>query len=250
MTIIVSAPGSGIGKTLVPYLLDQGYTVIGLGRENSRRFAISLQQEGKNIEFFDCSYRSEESVENVFRQLKQNNDSIDGFIHLVGGSLLSKNIDELTHQDFRRVVEVNLDSTFLLAREAYKWMKDTGGGNIIFFGSTTGIEPSAKKMVYGVAKAAVHNMTLSFALEGSQYGVITNTIAPSYVMTPRHVNDIEEKAKVEGISTEDVLQPLKEKNPLSGILDPEDILPLVDLLIKTRKIQGQVIRIDLGQVGI
>ncbi len=44
-------------------------------------------------------------------------------------------------------------------------LKETGGGNIVFFGSTTGIEPSKGKLAYGVAKALVHNMTLSFALE-------------------------------------------------------------------------------------
>jgi Tropinone reductase 1 len=120
----------------------------------------------------------------------------------------------------------------------------------VLFGSTTGTEPSDKKMAYGVSKAAVHNLTLSAALEGSEYGIITNTIAPSYVMTPRHEAEIEKKAEKKGVTKEEIRAALASKNPLRRILDTEDLIPVVELLLTTSSMQGQVVRVDLGQVGI
>ncbi len=127
-------------------------------------------------------------------------------------------------------------------------MKKTGGGNIIFFGSTTGSRPSLKKLPYGVAKAGVHAMTWFFAEEGSEYNIITNTIAPGYVLTDRHVEDIQNKADKTQQSYESILEKVNSKNPLRQSLKPEDIYQLAKILLTTKHIQGQIIRIDSGQI--
>lgn len=127
-------------------------------------------------------------------------------------------------------------------------MAENDGGNILLFGSTTGLRPSMKKMPYGVAKAAVHNLTLSFAQEGAEHNIITNAIAPGYVMTDRHIDELKKKASETEVDYEDVLNKINSKNPMKQSLEPEDIYPLVKLLLTTNHIQGQVIRIDSGQV--
>lgn len=246
--IVITAPGSDIGQVVTEYLLDEGYGIIGMGRQNSVDYLQSLDAEKLHI--FSCNYTDEESMEHAFSMAKSKVNKIVGFIHFVGGSLLSKPYFQLDLTSFRKVMAVNLDSAFLAGREASRWMRDTGGGNIILFGSTTGIEPSAGKLAYGVAKAAVHNMTLSFALEGSEYDIIANTIAPAYVMTDRHDREISEKAEQKGIDEQKILEQLRSKNPLHRILDPDELLDTIDLLLTTTVIQGQVLRVDLGQVGI
>ena len=160
----------------------------------------------------------------AFKQAKNLVDKIDGLVHLVGGSLITKSFLDIDLDSFNEVISVNTNSTLLAGREAAKWMKETGGGNIVFFGSTTGIEPSKGKLAYGVAKAAVHNMTLSFALEGSQYNILTNTIAPSYVLTQRHIDEIEIKAEKKGITVDEVMKQLGSKNPLGKVLKTEELM--------------------------
>ena len=246
--ILIAAPGSGIGKIVTEKLVKDYFRVIGIGGKNSKEFVDILNQNGYSIDFVECDYTSESSVIEAFNEVKILAPKIDGLIVFVGGSLFSKTIDEISYSDFRQVLAVNLDSTFLIGREAYIWMAENDGGNILLFGSTTGLRPSMKKMPYGVAKAAVHNLTLSFAQEGAEHNIITNAIAPGYVMTDRHIDELKKKASETEVDYEDVLNKINSKNPMKQSLEPEDIYPLVKLLLTTNHIQGQVIRIDSGQV--
>lgn len=246
--IVITAPGSDIGKVVTEHLLKQGYGIIGMGRQNSVNHLRTLDAE--HIHIFSCDYTDESSMEHAFSMAKSEVDKIRGLIHFVGGSLISKPYFQLDLASFRKVIAVNTDSAFLAGREASRWMRETGGGNIILFGSTTGIEPSSGKLAYGIAKAAVHNMTKSFALEGSEYDIIANTIAPAYVMTERHEREIDEKADNRDIAEKEILEKFRVKNPLHRILQPTELLDTVNLLLRTKVIQGQVINVDLGQVGI
>jgi len=246
--ILITAPGSGIGKKIIENLLKDDYEIITLGREGSKPFVEELILNGYPIHFIECDYLSEKSIEDAFSKAKELTKQITGMIHLVGGSLISKTVDELKYDEFREVIEVNLDSAFLAGRESFKWMKETGGGNIVFFGSTTGFKPSNKKLPYGVAKAGVHAMTLSFAHEGSKYNILTNAIAPGYVMTDRHKQEIQDKALEKSVKSEEVLKKITLKNPMDQILYPEQIYPLIKLLMTTKHIQGQIIKIDSGQI--
>ena len=247
-TILIAAPGSGIGKSITKNLLEDNHKIIGIGRENSKKFTEELRNEGFQISFFDCDCSNETEVVEVFRKIRKTVPKIDGMIHLIGGSFYSKKITELSYEEYRKVISVNLDSLFLIGKETLSWMSETGGGNIVFFGSTTGFNPSSKKMPYGVAKAGVHAMTWFFAQEGSEYQIVTNTIAPGYVLTERHIDDIERKSKTLNESYDNVLTKITSKNPLNQTLYPEDIYDLVIMLLTTKHVQGQVIRIDSGQI--
>ncbi|MBY9000756.1 MAG: SDR family oxidoreductase [Candidatus Heimdallarchaeota archaeon] len=247
-TILITAPGGGIGKEITRKLLEDDFKVIGLGGKGSQNFVNELKGKGHNIDFINCDYYTKDSMLDAISQAKKLTEKINGFIHLAGGSLISKPIDEISFDEYQSVMSLNLDSAFLLGRETYKWMKKTGGGNIVLFGSTTGFRPSLKKLPYGVAKAGIHAMTGFFAKEGSEYNIITNTIAPGYVLTERHVQDIEKKAEKTGQSYDSLLEKINSKNPLKQTLLPKDIYQLVKLLITTKHIQGQIIKIDSGQI--
>ena len=247
-TILIAAPGSGIGREITKNLLEDGYRILGIGGEKSKKYSDSLKEQDYQIDFIKCDYNSESSVVDAFKKAKTIVKRITGMINFVGGSLMSKTIQDISLEDFRKVLNLNLDSAFVIARETYKWMKIEGGGNMIFFGSTTGFKPSNKKLPYGVAKAGVHAMTWFFAQEGSQYNIVTNTISPGYVMTERHIEEIEKKVKSEDISFDDLVQKYTKKNPLNRVLYPKEIYPLVKLLITTNHIQGQIFKIDSGQI--
>lgn len=247
-TILITAPGGGIGKIITRHLINDGYSIIGLGGKGSQDYVKNLRDSGIDIHFINCDYFSEDSISEAFIEVKSLTNKIDGFISLAGGSLFSKNIDELTFSEYRKVISLNLDSAFLIGKNVFEWMKKTGGGNIIFFGSTTGSRPSSKKLPYGVAKAGVHAMTWFFAEEGSEHNIITNTIAPGYVLTDRHVKDIQKKADRTQQRYESLLEIINSKNPLKQSLKPENIYQLVKMLLTTKHIQGQVIRIDSGQI--
>ncbi|MHA2501930.1 MAG: SDR family NAD(P)-dependent oxidoreductase [Candidatus Kariarchaeaceae archaeon] len=245
--IMIMAPGSDIGQVVTHHLLEQGKGIIGLARPNSVSFLESLNHE--NIHIIPCEYTDEQSVKEAYQIARSKVDRISGLIHLVGGSLVTKSVLDLDLETLQLVMRVNFESAFLAGREAASWMQETGGGNIVFFGSTTGTEPSAGKLAYGVAKAAVHNLTLSFAKEVGPHNIMTNCIAPGYVMTPRHDRELDAKADKQGVTRRSLEEKLEKKNVTGRIVTSEEILSAVDLLLTTTGIQGQLLAVDLGQVG-
>ena len=249
--VLIVAPGSGIGKVLVPYLIENGFRIISIGSEQSSYFVNFLISQGLDIEHIQIDYSSEESIMTAFRELRDLVPRLYGMVHLTGGSLYSRDADDYTLDEFRKVIDLNLTSAYLIGRETFKWMKENNGGNMVFFGSTTGKEPTAGKLAYAVGKAGVHMLGQAFALEGSKFGIICNTLAPGYVMTDRHVEELNEYADKNNLTIEEaILGKVRRKNPLGGILNVEDILPVVKLLLETTKMQGQVLTIDLGQTNL
>ncbi len=245
-TIIVAAPFSGIGKGIVPKLLEL-YEVIGISRSVNKKLLSEYQNIGK-FTFVKSDHTTEESIIKAIQVATTVNSDIHGLIHFVGGSLMSKKVEDLSAEDFTKVLEVNLHSAFLYSREVYKAMKKNKGGNIILFGSTTGNSPTKKKLPYAVAKAGIHMLTKALALEGAEHQIIVNTIAPSYVMTERHIEDLKKEANKRDQQFKERVKHKKNKNPLKDVLYPEDLYELIELLLHTKKIQGQTIQIDLGQL--
>lgn len=244
-TIIVAAPFSGIGKGVVPKLLER-YEVIGISRSEDKKLLTEYQNKGK-FTFITCDHITEESIMKAIKVATTLNSDIQGLIHFVGGSLMSKKVEDLSAEDFTKVLEVNLHSAFLYSREVYKQMKKTGG-NIILFGSTTGNSPTKKKLPYAVSKAGVHMLTKALALEGAKHQIIVNAIAPSYVLTERHIEDLKKEATKKNQQFEEQIKQKKNKNPLKDVLYPEDLYELIELLLHTKKIHGQTIQMDLGQL--
>ena len=91
-------------------------------------------------------------------------------------------------------------------------------------------------------------LVASLALECARYEIVVNGIAPGYVLTPRHQQEIEEAARRKKTTIEHVMTSIASKNPWNRIIHPDDLRAVVDLLLTTREIHGQVIRVDLGQI--
>ncbi|RMG31780.1 MAG: SDR family oxidoreductase [Methanobacteriota archaeon] len=248
-TVLIVSPFGGIGKSITEAYVKREWTIIGIGGESSAEEARKYA-ENEKFHFFRADHLNPQGLIEVFKKIRSSHSKIDGFIHLTGGSLISQNAGTIELSDYQRVIDLNLTSAFVTGQEAFKWLKEMGGGNLIFFGSTTGLVPSEKKLPYAVSKAGVHMLTRAFALEGAKHGILSNAIAPGYVMTDRHIDELKLKAKKKEKSYEDVIWEIKKKNPLHGLLMPEDLLPIVDLLLETKTITGEILQVDLGQTTI
>ena len=109
--IIVTAPGGGVGQILTNYLLDNGYGVIGMGRNSSINFLKTLTSP--NLHLIECDYTNEKSMVDAFKQAKKLVDKIDGLVHLVGGSLITKSFLDIDLDSFNEVISVNTNSCLL-----------------------------------------------------------------------------------------------------------------------------------------
>lgn len=95
-------------------------------------------------------------------------------------------IDELPEAEWKRLMSVNVDGTFLGTREAIRVMKETGGGSVINVGSTTAFVNSVDAIPYNVSKASVRALTRNAAFSAGKMGykVRVNAVHPTWLWTP------------------------------------------------------------------
>ncbi len=250
--IAISAIGSNMGQEFTEYLLDNEYQVIGFGGKNSEQFTnkIKARYPQDLLDFFYCDYFNTESIAGAIKSARLKYPKLDGFIHLVGGSLFNKPVSKLKTEEFTKVLNLNLTSAYTFSKYIFDWLQNSDGGHMVFFGSTTGIKPSGYKLPYAVAKAGVHMLVKALAKEGADFNILVNGIVPGYVMTARHIEELELKAEKNSSSIQSEIDLVKQKNPLRGELNTEDMFPVLALLLTTNVITGQNVTVDLGQTDL
>ena len=122
------------------------------------------------------------------------------------------------------------------------------GGNILHIASSSAKTFPKNKGPYGIAKAALVKLIQYFAVEFAEYNIFINGITPTYVITPRHKSDIRIKAKKENVSEQTIEQRIINSQLIKKPLYSEDLIPLMNLLISTKVITGQIYNCTLGEV--
>ncbi len=162
-TALVTGAASGIGRAVAEEFAREGATV--LSADIDERAAIRL----------DVS--NESNWENVLAGIPH----LDVFVASAGISH-ARPIAEMTLEEWRRVMAVNLDSMFLGVRAVSRVMHE--GGSMVLISSSSGIKAAAGASAYSTSKAAVHMFAKVAALELKDRGIRVNTVSPAGVATP------------------------------------------------------------------
>ena len=119
---------------------------------------------------------------------------IDILVNCVGGSTVISNtgrpLEALSLEEWKRVVDFNLDSTFLFCREVLPFMKAQGFGKIVNLSSRAATGLGSTPAAYAAAKAGIIAMTTRIAMEAGPYGINVNAVAPDTTLTDRIVNEL------------------------------------------------------------
>lgn len=194
---LVTGAGRGIGKAIATTFAQYGANVVvnDLNEEN-------LYEVGKEIE--DLGRKTIKAIGDVSRQTDANQiiqkaiqefGKLDILVNNAGISPKQK-IDEISEQDFMKVINVNLKGTFLCSRAATEFMKAQKYGKIINLSSSTGLQGSVISGAhYSSSKAGIIGLTKTFARELAPYNVLVNAIAPGRIITPMGLGADPEKNK-------------------------------------------------------
>ncbi len=176
---VISGGTSGIGKSVAQVMDYRGAKVVILGRKRVEETAKELGVAGKVLELTDRA-----SMRRVVKEIAQEYGTIDILVNCAGiGSGVPA--IEISEEEVRNVLNVNLESAFFLAQEAGKVMIASGnGGRIINIASDAGISAVENHLAYSASKAGLLSVTRTLALEWGKYGITTNAISPTVVMTP------------------------------------------------------------------
>ncbi len=179
-TAIVTGAGSGIGRAAALALLREGYSVVLAGRR-PEALAATADQAGADrdrVLVVPADVADPASVAALFEAAKQAFGRLDLLFNNAGTGARAVPLEELTVEDWRGVVDVNLTGAFLCTREAFRLMKDQSprGGRIINNGSISAYVPRPNSAPYTATKHAITGLTKSAALDGRKYDIAAGQI--------------------------------------------------------------------------
>ena len=182
---IVTGAGTGVGRASAIKLSEADFTVILIGRRKDK-LEETKTACNDNAVVLPMDVTRETDVKKCFEMVKETFSRIDVLFNNAGTFLSSKTIDEINFNEWRQVIEVNLNGMFLFSKYAFTLMKNQspGGGRIINNGSVSSTTPRPGSIAYTATKHAVTGMTKSLSLDGRPFSIVCSQIDIGNADTP------------------------------------------------------------------
>jgi len=176
---IVTGAGSGIGKASALTLLRDGYRVALAGRRKDALEQTAAESgAGERALPVPTDVSNPESVRALFAKVKEKFGRLDVLFNNAGTGAPGVPLEDLTFEQWKSVVDINLTGPFLCTQEAFKIMKsqDPRGGRIINNGSISAHAPRPNSAPYTSTKHAITGLTKSTSLDGRKYDIACGQI--------------------------------------------------------------------------
>ncbi|QYK41635.1 MAG: SDR family oxidoreductase [Paracoccaceae bacterium] len=170
--VLVTGASQGIGRATALAFLQAGARVVLVARRADRLAEIAAPY-GAAAMACACDVTDEAQVDAMFAQIAARFGRLDVVFNNAGAALLSTPLGDIGFADWRRVVGVNLDGAFLIARGAFRMMRDQSpqGGRIINNGSISAHAPRPGSAAYTASKHAITGLTKSISLDGRAHDI-------------------------------------------------------------------------------
>ncbi|MCH2595563.1 MAG: SDR family oxidoreductase [Pirellulales bacterium] len=178
--ILITGAGSGVGRATSLELQKLGHTVVLAGRRRHKleeTQSLCMKNGGETL-VVPTDVADPDSVEQLFEQLIQQFSRLDVLFNNAGVSAPEKPIDELTFEEWKYVVDINLHGSFLCASRAVSQMKQQKprGGRIINNGSIAAHTPRPMSVAYAATKHAITGLTKAISLDGRHFDIACGQI--------------------------------------------------------------------------
>jgi len=188
---IVTGAGGGIGSAICFDFAKEGAAVICLdiNKESANKTAQKIKEDGGNAIAMVADVSQESAAEEA---VKLAVDSFGGLNVLVSNAIMDLEhgpLTEIDAEDWRRVMDVNFNSSFLFSKHSIPEMEKDGSGSIILIASQLGRVARPGRPWYCGAKGGLINMARAIALDHAKQGIRCNTISPGPIETGRYVKN-------------------------------------------------------------
>jgi 2-dehydro-3-deoxy-D-gluconate 5-dehydrogenase len=243
-TALVTGCNKGIGKGMAAGLAEAGADIIGVSatmHTSGKEVAAAVEATGRKFKGFEADLSDRQSVYRFLKDLNAEFPDIDILVNNAG-TILRSPAAEHPDEYWDKVLALNLDTPFILAREIGKKMLSRGSGKIIFTCSLLSFQGGILVPGYAASKGALASLVKALANEWASKGVNVNGIAPGYITT-----DNTEALRNDPDRSKSILLRI----PAGRWGEPEDFKGAVIFLASQASdyVHGEILTVDGGWMG-
>jgi len=233
--IVLTGATGGIGSSILEKLVEAEANVLATGTNDEKLRAIQNKYKSVIVEKFDISEHHE--IENFVNKASE---KFENNIHILinNAGVTRDNLSiRMKEEEWKKVIDINLTSTFLLSKNFVKKMLKNKKGKIVNITSVVGHTGNIGQANYTASKAGLIAMSKSFALEYGKKNINVNCVSPGFITTDM-TNKIDENYK----------ETLKSRIPMDRFGDPKDVANTVLFLCSNLSdyITGETIHVNGG----
>jgi len=190
--VLITGATGGIGNDLVKKFVSLGANVLGTGTKTDKLDIVKKKYPSIKVKKFDISEHSriEEFIENVYLEL----GGLDILINNAGTNKDNLSL-RMKDDEWKKVIDINLTSTFLLSKNSIKKMLKNKFGRVVNITSVVGHTGNLGQSNYAASKAAIIGMSKSLAIEYAKKNITINCVSPGFIVSDMTMN-IAEKVKL------------------------------------------------------
>jgi 2-deoxy-D-gluconate 3-dehydrogenase len=241
---LVTGCRRGIGLAMAQALAEAGADIVGVSASlESHGSDVGKAVEGAGRQFwpYQCDFGDRKSLYAFIGQVKAAHPRVDILVNNAG-TILRHPAVEHPDESWDKVIEVNLNSQFILSREFGKEMVARGTGKIIFTASLLTFQGGITVPGYAASKGGIGQLTMALSNEWAGKGVCVNAIAPGYIAT-----DNTEALRRDPVRNRAIL----DRIPAGRWGDPDDLKGAVVFLASpaSNYVSGHILTVDGGWMG-
>jgi 2-deoxy-D-gluconate 3-dehydrogenase len=239
---LVTGSSKGIGQACAIGLAEAGADILGVSRTGTfTETEKAITGLGRGFKPYACDLGNRQALYAFIEQVKTENPKIDILVNNAG-TILRKPAAEHPDDYWDKVIEVNLNSQFILSREIGKEMVARGSGKIVFIASLLSFQGGITVPGYAASKGGIRQLTMALANEWAAKGVNVNAIAPGYIAT-----DNTAVLRSDQVRNQAIL----ERIPCGDWGTPDDFKGVIVFLCSaaSRYLNGSIIMVDGGWMG-
>jgi 3-oxoacyl-[acyl-carrier protein] reductase len=250
---IVTGAAKGMGAPISTALAEEGAAIVLAGRDMAAIEAqdVQLRERFPEVETLTvaCDVTDERATVALTASARERFGQIDILVNTAGViGPIETPAQEVSPEDFRFVLDVNVVGTFLPCRAVIPSMIERGGGRIVNIAGTSGLRGYRNRVAYSSSKWAVRGLTRTLALELGPDGITVNAICPNVTNGERMDRIVTEKAERISKTYDEVYSDFASQTALGRFIDEADIAEAVRFLVsdRARNITGHDIVVDAG----
>ncbi len=218
---IVTGGALGIGRETCVLLAKEGakVAVTDILDEEGKRVVKEIEKNGGVARFWHLDTTKERDVEEVFSSVAREFGKIDVLVNNAGIAGVNKPTDEISEEEWDKVINVNVKGVFFCTKHAIPYMRKIGGGSIINLSSIYGLVSAPDIPPYHASKGAVRLMSKTDALLYAKDKIRVNSVHPGYIWTPL----VEKLGKESPQGVDAFRKQLDSLHPIGHVGEPIDI---------------------------